>query len=225
MILLLAPLAADIPLCALAAILFVVAYNMSDVHHFLYLLKHAPRNDMLVLLTTFLLTVFTDLVVAVNVGVLLAVFLFTKRMSQTVTVELESPDILQMELKILGITNLPKDILVYTIEGPFFFGAAEKLAETLRITHTDPKTIIFRLKHVPFMDVTGLETFYDLLSKLHQRKINVFLCEAHPRVMQKLTKINCLQFIYQQKIYPTLGGALTECTILSNTELSISESI
>lgn len=194
----LAPLAENIPLSALAAILFVVAYNMSDVAHFRYLLLHAPRSDVLVLLTTFFLTVFTNLVIAVNVGVLLAIVLFMRRMAQTVTVEKAHPEALDEEL-----AALPPDTLLYTIEGPFFFGAAEKIERALAVTHTDPKAIIFRLKNVPFIDMTGLQTFHEILEAFHHRGVPVYLCEANNTVRQHLEKTGIHQWIAKSHIFET----------------------
>ena len=210
-ILLLAPLAAYIPLCTLAAILFVVAYNMSDIHHFIYILKNAPRYDVIVLLVTFFLTIFTDLVVAVNVGVILAMLFFIRRMSQFVTIEEQTVEKLKPELVIHGLSELPKDTIVYTIQGPFFFGAAEKIEHAFAVTHTDPKVIIFRLKDVPFMDMTGLETFHELIEQYHKRGVKIYLCEANARVLHKLTNIGILHLIEEKKIFNTLAEILKNC--------------
>lgn len=204
----LAPLAYYIPLCALAAILLVVAYNMSELHHFYYMLSHAPKNDILVLLITFILTVFTDLVVAVNVGVILALFLFTRRMSQSVTIEQESPENLQEELRELNLKTLPPEIVVYSIQGPFFFAAAETLERTLSETHLDPKVFIFRLSTVPFMDITGLQTFQEIIEQLKKRGIEVLLCEANPAVSHKLQKMGIFQQIYDGHVFSTMVEAL-----------------
>ncbi|EKD72942.1 MAG: hypothetical protein ACD_45C00507G0007 [uncultured bacterium] len=210
-ILLLAPLAAYIPLCTLAAILFVVAYNMSDIHHFIYILKNAPRYDVIVLLVTFFLTIFTDLVVAVNVGVILAMLFFIRRMSQFVTIEEQTVEKLKPELVIHGLSELPKDTIVYTIQGPFFFGAAEKIEHAFAVTHTDPKVIIFRLKDVPFMDMTGLETFHELIEQYHKRGVKIYLCEANARVLHKLTNIGIVHLIEEKKIFNTLAEILKNC--------------
>ena len=137
-ILLLSPLAKNIPLCTLAAILFVVAYNMSDIPHFTHMVKRAPHYDLLVLFITFLLTIFTNLVVAVNVGVILAMLLFIRRMTQFIAVEKQDHEILNNELIEKGLT-LPKDTIVYAIQGPFFFGVAEKIEHAFAVTHSDPK--------------------------------------------------------------------------------------
>lgn len=200
-IVLLAPLAFYIPLCTLAAILFVVAYNMSDIPHFIHIVKHAPRYDILVLITTFLLTIFTDLIIAINVGVILAMLLFVRHMSQFVTIEEQDHETLKSESPDI---HLPKDSVVYTIQGPFFFGAAEKLERALAITNSDPKNIIFRLKDVPFMDMTGLQTFMEIINQFHKRHVNIFLCEANPPVKNKLIKIGIIPLIKEGRIFPTL---------------------
>lgn len=211
-LLLLAPLAANIPLCALAAILFVVAYNMSDVPHFIRTIKHAPRYDVLVLLVTFLLTVFTNLVVAVNVGVILAMLFFVRRMHQSVVIEQQKSEMLQTELTTNGISELPQDVMVYTIQGPFFFGVAEKIEHTLAITNVDPKVIIFRLKDVPFMDMTGLETFSELIEHYHQRDVKVYLCEANANVARKLANIGILNWVAENEVFASFSELLKVVT-------------
>ncbi|MBY0502204.1 MAG: STAS domain-containing protein [Alphaproteobacteria bacterium] len=197
-----------IPLCTLAAILFVVAYNMSDMKHFYYVLRHAPKNDIFVLLTTFFLTIFTDLVVAVNVGVILAVLLFTQRMSQSVTIEQEKEEKIKEELAIFQLDSFPKNILVYSIQGPFFFAAAEKLEHLLSVIQDEPKVLIFRLKGVPFMDITGIQTFQEIIEDLNGRGIKVIICEANARVVKKLEKMEVLKFVYHSRTYDTLQEAI-----------------
>lgn len=187
-ILLLAPLAAYIPLCALAAILFVVAYNMSDIPHFIHMIKCAPRYDVIVLLTTFFLTIFVNLVIAVYIGVVFAMLFFIRRMNQLVTISEISKDKLQSEFSREELKDIPADTLVYNIQGPFFFGAAEKIEHALSITQTDPKNIIFQLKDVPFIDMTGLSTFEEIIEQYHKRGVHVYFCEANPIVSRKLIK-------------------------------------
>jgi SulP family sulfate permease len=208
-IVLLAPLAANIPLRTLAAILFVVAYNMSDVPHFIHMIKYAPRYDVFVLLVTFLLTIFINLVVAVNVGVILAMMFFIRRMNQSVTVEQQTHDGIQAELQSNGLTTLPADTLVYTIQGPFFFGAAEKIERALAFTSVEPKIVIFRLKAVPFMDMTGLETFQELIEQYHKRGVKIYICEANVKVSQKLISLGILQWLAGQRIFTNLQEVLS----------------
>ncbi|MCD6046625.1 MAG: dauA [Gammaproteobacteria bacterium] len=200
----LAPLANNIPLCCLAAILFVVSYNMSDIPHFKHMLKCAPRYDVIVLLLTFLLTIFTNLVIAVNIGVIFAMLFFIRRMNQAVSIEQYSSEMLQTN----GWPALPADTLVYNIQGPFFFGAAEKIESALAATNTDPKAIIFCLKDVPFMDMTGLETFQALLLAYHQRGVKVYLCEANMVVQKKLEKVGMFSLLQGKKNFAALNEVI-----------------
>jgi SulP family sulfate permease len=155
-ILLLAPLAAHIPLAALAAILFHVAWNMSDLHRFRHVVKTAPGADVGILLLTFLLTVFSDLVVAVNVGVVLSSLLFMRRMAKSVSIEEDSETRIATDSGLGAAFVLPVDTVVYSIDGPFFFGAAEYLERTLRRSQNRVRTVVIRMGRVPFMDTTGL---------------------------------------------------------------------
>ncbi len=207
-ILVLSPLAKNIPLCALAAILFVVAYNMSDIPHFMHMVKRAPRSDVLILFTTFLLTIFTNLVVAVNIGVILAMLLFIRRMSQVVTIEEQDHEMLNGDL-INKKLILPKDTIIYSIQGPFFFGVAEKIERALAVTHSDPKIIIFRLKNVPFIDMTGLQTFSEIIEQFHKRKVLVYLCEASPNVGEKLVKVGITRLLCGNRIFDSLAEVVT----------------
>lgn len=191
-LLLLAPLASSIPLAALAAILFVVAWNMSEVKHVCYILKKAPQADRAILVITFLLTVFADLVVAVNVGVILAILHFLRRMAEVVETKEMDAQALQAELAQHGVDRLPSGVLVYEIAGPMFFGAVENFERALLQTHTDPKALIVRLRRVPFMDITGIQTLEVVINKLRKRGIRVVLCEANARVLAKLRKAGVL---------------------------------
>jgi len=197
-LLLLAPLAARIPLCALAAILFVVAWNMSEPHRFIAVLKTAPTADRAIMVITFLLTIFTDLVVAVNVGVLLAILQFLRRMTESVETLAVDPDSLHRELAESGITQLPDKVLVFETAGPLFFAAAENLEQVLLQTSTDPAVIILRLRQVPFLDITGIQALERVVHKPRARNVDVVLCEANPRVLAKLQKAGILhsQFRY-----------------------------
>lgn len=209
-ILFLAPLASNIPLCALAAILFVVAYNMSELKHFKRMVQRAPHADVAILLITFSLTVFSDLVIAVNIGVILAMLHFMRRMASSVEVQQVVEEELEGELRANGRTRLPPGTLVYTVEGPLFFGAAEAFERALAQTHTDPRTLVIRLNRVPFMDITGLQTLEEVIQQLQQRNIVVKLCEANATVLAKLDKAGILQGIgiehYHSEFHAALGG-------------------
>lgn len=207
-ILALAPLAAQVPLAALASILFVVAWNMSDARGFLQLLRRAPRADVLVLVVTFLLTVFADLVVAVNIGVVIATLHFLRRMAESVEVRATPTDELKRELADAGVAALPRDVLVYAIEGPFFFAAAGSLERALASTHTDPAALVLRLRRVPFVDATGLQGLDLTIRDLQRRGVRVLLTEANPRVRNKLERAGILDLVGRSNHFHDLQGAL-----------------
>jgi SulP family sulfate permease len=207
-LLLLAPLASNIPLSALAAILFIVAYNMSEASHFIHIVKFAPKADVAILLTTFLLTLFTDGVVAVNIGIIMAMFHFLGRMAASAEVRTVNGQALAQKLTQYPTDPLPDNLLVYTVEGPFFFGAAEKFQSTLSATHTDPAVVLIRLSHVPFIDMTGLEAFEDAILSLQKRKVRVLVSEANLRVYKVLERTGVLAKLGEAGYFETLGQAL-----------------
>jgi sulfate permease, SulP family len=207
-ILFLAPLAVHVPLAALAAVLFVVAWNMSEARHFVRMVRRAPPADVLILLVTFSLTVFVDLVVAVNVGVILAMLHFLRRMASSVEVQQQTEQQLQEEFGHRGLT-FPPGVLVYRVEGPFFFGAVENFERALASTHTDPKVLIIRLRWVPFMDITGLQTLEEVVRDLHRRKVRVMLTGANERVALKLERAGLLDLLGRENFCKDLPHALS----------------
>lgn len=207
-ILLLAPLAENVPLCTLAAILFMVAWNMGEAHHFLRMVRRAPRNDVFILLTTFALTVLVDLVVAVNIGVILAALLFMQRMASAVAVQAHSDSDIHAELTAEGMPPLPKGVLVYSIEGPFFFGAVETFERVLSQTHTDPQVLILRMGGVPFMDITGLQTLEEAVQQWQKRHVRVVLCELTARVETKLRKAELLTLLGPDNVHTRFTEAV-----------------
>jgi sulfate permease, SulP family len=207
-LLFMAPLASSIPLAALAAILFVVAWNMSDLKHFGHILRTAPSADKVILVVTFVLTIFADLVVAVNVGVLLAILQFLRRMADAVETSQLDDRAMLADLQDIGLSRLPRGMLVYEIAGPVFFGAIESFERALLQTHSDPDTLIIRLRHVPFMDATGLQTFAEVVGKLSKRGVVVMLCEANPRVRTKLSNAGIFERIGDDRYVQEFHGAL-----------------
>lgn len=207
-LLLLAPLASDVPLCALAAVLFVVAWNMSDVRHFGGMVRRAPRADVAVLLITFALTVFADLVIAVNIGVILAMFQFLRRMSTSVEVVPLGGDELDTELARRGWLTLPPGVMVYSIDGPFFFGAVDNFERALAQTHTDPRVLIIRLRRVPFIDITGLQALEEAVWDLRKRGVRVVLCDANARLLAKIEKSGLLRLLGPDGYRADLAAAL-----------------
>jgi SulP family sulfate permease len=210
----LAPLASSIPLAALAAILFVVAWNMSETRGFTRILRKAPMADRAILLVTFLLTVFADLVIAVNVGIVLSVLQFMRRMVETVEVSPVSGRVLATELAELGIAALPPNVLIYDIVGPMFFAAVENFKRPLLEARPLPKALIIRLERVPFMDITGIQTLEEVVRTLRKRGVTVLLCEANQRVHSKLVTAGVLASATDESYSASLASALQRVGVL-----------
>lgn len=211
-ILLLAPLAENVPLASLAAILFVVAYNMSDVRHFARMLTRAPRPDVVILLVTFLLTVFADLVIAVNVGVILATLHFMRRMAQAVQIEQQGPEKLGGELT---DGALPAGVAVYSVDGPFFFGAAETFENTLGAIKAEAQVVILRLGRVPFIDATGLQTLEEVIQRFRRRGTEVVLCELNARLAGKLERAEITRMLGPDGVAATFPAAVDRARALT----------
>ncbi len=207
-VLVLAPLAVHVPLAALAAILFIVAWNMSEVKHFAKMVRRAPTADVVILLVTFGLTVFADLVVAVNIGVILATLHFMRRMASSVEVQNVTHQELHQEFAHRGFQQLPPGVLVYSIDGPFFFGAAENFERALATTRTDPRVLIVRLGWVPFIDETGLQTLEEVVIDLRRRGVTVMLSGANPRVRNKLERGGLIDLVGRENFFDDLADAI-----------------
>ncbi len=219
-LLFLAPYAVYIPLCALAAILFVVAYNMSEIHAFIGLVKNGPRNDTIVLWVTFFLTIFADIVIAVGIGVILAALLFMKRMSESVHVEgMTGEDIAALMEQIneddiaavghaISQFHIPQGVQVYSIGGPFFFGTAETFQSALSGIHENVRVIIIRLGRVPFVDATAMHAFMVMIGRFQKQSTRVIICEANARVMYKLTQAKIIERLGPENVYGDLALAL-----------------
>ncbi len=220
-ILVLAPLASSIPLAVLAAILFIVSWNMSEARHFVRMVRRAPAADVAILVTTFLLTVAADLVIAVNVGVLLATLQFLRRMASSVDVQPVGADHVDLIANGNGDEPraIPDGVAVYAIQGPFFFAAVESFERALAQTHTDPKVIVIRLGVVPFIDITGLQAIEEVIDDFRERGVHVILCEANERVLVKLNRAR-LTGEGQHALYEsTLTEALDRAaSLLSETQ-------
>ena len=208
-ILLLAPLASAVPLCCLSAILFVVAWNMSEIPHVIRLVRGSPATDVAVLVITFSLTVFVDLVVAVNVGVILAALFFMRRMSLAVNVEaqVESTAENNADNK-LPLGPLPAGVMVYNIEGPLFFGAAEKLERTLAHIQRPATTLILRMSHVPFVDATGIFAIEGIITDFLKHGATVLLTEVRPNVLRKLERAGLIRKLGADNLAATLALAI-----------------
>lgn len=210
------PYAVHIPLSCLAAILVMVAYNMSEWRTFRYLLK-ADRADVAVLLITFFLTVLVDLTVAIEVGVLLAVVLFVKRVMETSSIKVldsdhvsvsesdETPNQYDMEY-----LDVPQGVEVYEIDGPFFFGLASRLEELEEGHRSDVSVRIIRMRKVSFMDSTGIRNLRNFCSRAEKRGIRVILSGVNPQVLSTLRKFGLDKEIGEEYIFPYIIPALAK---------------
>jgi SulP family sulfate permease len=176
----LAPLVSYLPMAALAALLIIVARNMSEARHFVRLTRIAPKYDVIVMLVCFGLTVVFDMVIAVTVGVVLAALLFMRRMSTLTKVDLET--------RTEGGYAIPKGIRVYEIAGPLFFGAAKTAMETLHTVGGEDHTCILDLRHVPVIDATGLVALESVVDRLVRSKIKVIFAGLTSTVLEKFEK-------------------------------------
>lgn len=196
--------AAMVPLAALAAILVVVAYHMSEWRSFAGLLR-APRSDLVVLLLTFALTVFVDLSVAVQVGVVVASLLFMKRMSdithvEGVTDDLRDPNedpseitLVRKRKKFVGGYEIPDGVEVYQVNGPFFFGAADKLAEVITEIDKPPKVFILRMRNVPVIDATGIHAIELMATKFRHEGTTLILTEIREQPLRAIVRARKLE--------------------------------
>ena len=213
LLLFLAPLAKRIPLSCLAGILVVVSYNMSELDHFLDIFK-APRSDVVVLLTTFLLTVLVDLTVAVQIGLVLAAVLFIKRMTEIANIGSIAHEFDDLEGEpangnALDRSRIPEGVEVYEINGPFFFGSADKFKETLRsISTPHVKVMILRMRHVSVMDATGLHVIREYMHVCRLGHIQLLLSAPHTQPMMVMGRAGLLDVLGSENIYGNIDEAL-----------------
>jgi SulP family sulfate permease len=204
-------LAKLIPMATLSAILIIVSFNMSEIHIFKRLLK-SPRSDVIVLLTTFLLTVIFDLTIAIEIGMFLAVILFMKRMASVTNI-----DVIKRELRDqdeLVDTNsiqnkvIPDGVEVYEINGPFFFGAASKFKEIMHRVENPPKVMILRMRNVPAIDATGLNLLSDIIKKNKDENVHLILSGVHAQPLFALTQYKLIDEVGEENIFPNIDEAL-----------------
>ena len=200
-----------IPMATLAGILIIVAYNMSEWHLFIKLFK-SPKSDVLVLLITFLLTVFLDLIIAIQAGVVLAALLFMRRMTlvtQTgyingiVQDEEEQEDINSLSRRVI-----PDNVEVFEINGPFFFGAADKFKNALSQVRKNPTVLILRLRKVLSIDATGLRALEDVLSSTKKEGTTLILSGVHAQPLFALERAGLLDKIGEDNLFGNIDDAL-----------------
>lgn len=212
--LLLMPYAVYIPLSTLAAILVMVAYNMSEWKSFKYLLR-AEKSDVSVLLITFFLTVIVDLTVAIEVGLLLAVVLFVRRVMKTSSISIANSDkiCVRENDEVLSpedtpMLDIPEGVAVYEISGPFFFGLANRFEEFDEKKGENVKVRIIRMRHVPFMDSTGVNNLRNLIERNHKRNIKIILSGVNDNVKETLHKFGIDDILSDGCIQPHIIPAL-----------------
>jgi SulP family sulfate permease len=201
-VLLLAPVLGYLPMASLAALLLVVAWNMSEARHFVHALRVAPRSDVLVLLICFGLTVIFDMVISVSVGVVLAALLFMRRMAEVSNVRLVDQHPL--------VKGLPKDVLVYEVAGPLFFGAAQKAMSALQRVPTGISAVLLDLSSVPAMDATGLVSLEGLVDRLQKMGIYVVLAGVQSQPMRVLARSGIHKRREKIAVYRSMERAVAE---------------
>lgn len=200
-----------IPMATLAAILVIVAYNMSEWHSFKSLLK-SPASDVTVLLTTFFLTVIFDLTVAIEIGMVLAVLLFMKRMAEVssvsiITRELEDQEE-QADSNSIDKKQIPLGVEVFEINGPFFFGAAKKFKDQMLAIEEPPKVRIIRMRNVPAVDATGLQTLRDFYHDAKKNKTHMILSGVHTQPLYAMTQAGLFDLYGEENIFGNIDDAL-----------------
>ncbi len=179
----LAPLLSYLPMAGMAALLLLVAWNMSEIEHFIYTVRVAPKSDSAVLIICFLLTVFFDMVIAVSVGVLLGALFFIRRMAfMTEGGFIDKAQTTSLEIEI------PKEVVLYSINGPLFFGAAERAIGSLRTLGKEIKVVVFLLEDVMVADMTGLVAMEGVISELKYHGIKAILVGTQPKVKELFVK-------------------------------------
>lgn len=207
------PMAKLVPLSALAAILMVVAYNMSEWREFVNLLK-SPKQDVAVLVVTFLVTVFIDLVQAIEIGLIMAAFFFMKRMADVTEINELSRDAAEDDDSFTPgfnqdlLRKLPKSIQVYEINGPLFFGAADKFLDTMTRIDQSTKVLILRTRNVPSMDASATHVLSHMVKTCEQHHIRLILSGLNKQPRQTLLKSGLLKRIGEENVLTNFEVAL-----------------
>ncbi|WP_147821965.1 SulP family inorganic anion transporter [Salidesulfovibrio onnuriiensis] len=212
-----APLASGIPLASLSAVLLVVAWDMSEPHRMLRLFR-APKSDSLVMVMTLGLTVFVDLTVAVEIGVVLAALLFMKRMSELT--DIHSLDTGLPEEDVIDRATGNERVVVYEISGPFFFGMAQRFIDIMNFTRKKPELLIFCMRLVPIMDATGIEALETVIRRLQSQGIHVVLSGVTPRVARLIQRLGTDSVVGQENIFPDFSTAIAHSDIAHKDEVS-----
>lgn len=207
-LLVLMPLAALIPMTTLAAVLLVVAANMADWSSFFRLCKNAPKSDIIVLVATFFLTVFFDLVIAIEIGVVLAALLFMKRMAETADIKAwkytDSPDITPGEAE--KLREIPHSISVFEICGPMFFAAADQLLGINSDHRT--KAVVIRMRSVPAIDASAMKCLHELAERAKKKNIHLIFSHVNEQPMKVMKKDGFYELIGKENFHENIVSAL-----------------
>ncbi|MDX9758262.1 MAG: sulfate permease [Bacteroidota bacterium] len=213
--------AALIPMPALAAILVVVAYNMSEWRTFRKLLRY-PKSDVLVLVATFVLTVLIDLTVAIEVGIVLSALLLMKRMSDTTEMQIITRGLAEGEQEEEEIDDyhiesrdVPDDVAVFEVQGSLFFGAVEQFKETLGELRTHPRVFILRTRNVRAIDATGLQAIEDLVTRLRTEGVKFLVSGVHAQPMMAMRAAGLIDLIGEENLCGNIDEALKKARVLS----------
>ena len=211
------PLASYIPMPAIAAILFMVAYNMSEWREFVSIVKHSPKSDILVLVVTFVLTIVFDLVVAICVGLVLSTLLFMKRMSdETNAYGWKEIDEATDEDNI-GLKTIPEGVSVFEITGPIFFGVATKFSDAVLRADKTKKVLVLRMRSVPAIDATGIHAFETILESLDKKGIKLVVSHLNEQPLKILKKSGIYKRIGAENFCPHIDIALKRAEELVKT--------
>jgi SulP family sulfate permease len=215
------PLVGLIPMACLAGILIMVSYNMSEWRSIVWLAKN-PKSDFLVMVVTFTLTVLFDLTIAIEVGLLLAVILFIKRTNESTTVQSFTNELdpthnndLQLHGQDLETLKIPPHTEVYEIDGPYFFGIANKFDDISRRTNSDEQKVrIIRMRKVSFIDSTGIHNLEQLHRRLQRDGIQLVLSGVNEKVFNTLDKAGFVEKIGRENVRNHINGALARAAEL-----------
>lgn len=215
--LVLMPLAAYIPMSCLAGVLVIVSYNMSGWRTFMQLMKN-PKSDVIVLFITFLLTVIFDLTIAIEVGLLIACLLFMKRMAESTQIkviadEIDPNDETDAEVHEEHL-RIPQGVEVYEINGPYFFGIANKFEELMTAMEDHPKVRIIRMRRVPFIDSTGIHNLQNLCEMSHREGTHIVLSGVTPNVYSVLEHNGFCHLLGKDHICPNINVALERASAI-----------
>jgi len=208
--------AALIPMATLGGILIVVAWNMSELDNFISVLK-GSKSDAAVLLTTFGLTVLVDLTVAIEIGMILAAFLFMRKMMQASSVQGVSQ--INQADEMFNPAELPEGVDVFEINGPMFFGAAYKFKDAMKVIENPARVLIIRMRNVPVIDATGIRVLIEVHKEMKRQGTKLVLAEVNSlQVMGELKKVRLLFQIGKGNIRDTFENALKRANYLLDTD-------